>query len=146
MNKFIYLISVFIFFGCASTLENQSEIQSEKAGYNTGRTILASPSRHLFMQKITPKAICSQAGYLSCLNINKESCIAEMIPLMSECGNKIEQEFLGIDITIKENGRRAGAAYVSCGVALQLSVGPYSINKTMNCIKKIKTISPKEFI
>lgn len=146
MKKLIYLISVFLFFGCASTLTKQSENQTGKAGYNDRSYILASPSTHLFMQKIIPKAICSQPGYLSCLNIDKESCMSEMIPLMSECGNKIEQEFLGIDITIKENGRRAGAAYVSCGVALQLSVGPYSINKTMNCIKKIKTISPKEFI
>lgn len=86
-----------------------------------------------FMEQESPRRLCEEQGYRSCLSVSQQRCESEVTAVAPICTAQMLKSMPDF-VASREEGRQFGTLYGKCLVLQQVSNGNYDLQTVKKCI------------
>lgn len=108
-------------------------VSAIKAATNTAADRVPTQVYLQFMEQESPRRLCEEKGYRSCLSVSQQRCESEVTAVAPICTAQMLKSMPDF-VASKEEGRQFGTLYGKCLVVQQVTNGNYDLQTVKKCI------------
>jgi hypothetical protein len=108
-------------------------VSAIKAATDTAADTVPTQVYLQFMERESPRKLCAEQGYRSCLSVSQQRCESEVAAVAPICTAQLLKSMPDF-VASKEEGRQFGRLYGKCLVVQQVTNGNYDWQTVKKCI------------